>query len=140
MRILKSAGIIVYSANAMNRVYLLLEYPHGHWDFPKGKIESQEDTMSAAIRELSEETALYAHIDKGFSHTYHFIYTERDDIVTKKEVTLFVGSVQDRVVQLSSEHTGYAWLSYPQVMARVTFDTARTALMLAEQFLVAKYR
>ena len=36
--------------------YLLLNYPAGHWDFPKGRIEKGETEIETARREIKEET------------------------------------------------------------------------------------
>ena len=38
---------------------LLLQYPQGHWDFPKGHVEDGDSNYkSTAARELSEETGI----------------------------------------------------------------------------------
>ncbi|GIR00514.1 MAG: hypothetical protein CM15mP9_2170 [Methanobacteriota archaeon] len=38
---------------------LLLQYPQGHWDFPKGHVEEGDaDKRATAARELKEETGI----------------------------------------------------------------------------------
>ena len=37
---------------------MLLNYPQGHWDFVKGKIEQNETSHETALRETKEETGI----------------------------------------------------------------------------------
>ena len=45
-----SAGIILFNEHE-KRKFLLLNYPSGHWDFVKGKMEDDETTEKTALRE-----------------------------------------------------------------------------------------
>ena len=54
----KSAGIVLFRNNSDKNEFLLLNYPQGHWDFVKGKIEQNEPSHEAAIRETREETGI----------------------------------------------------------------------------------
>ncbi len=38
--------------------FLLLQQKDGHWSFPKGHIEEGEDSKTASMRELQEETGI----------------------------------------------------------------------------------
>ena len=52
----------------------------GILDLPKGKIEKEEDTLAAAIREIHEETGLSGHFApvKPLQNTYHvYAFKER---------------------------------------------------------------
>ena len=50
-----SAGGIIVNHN--NEIPLITE-GDGFWGFPRGRIENNEDNLSAAIREIHEETGL----------------------------------------------------------------------------------
>ena len=59
----KSCGIVLFreeesSTNKPQRKYLILHYPGGHFDFPKGHVEKGEERAekATALRELEEET------------------------------------------------------------------------------------
>ena len=56
MMIEKSAGFILITDDFETDDYsvLLLHYTSGHWDYPKGNIETNETELEAATRELQE--------------------------------------------------------------------------------------
>ena len=54
----KSAGIVLFRNDSNKNEFLLLNYPQGHWDFIKGKVEENETTHETAIRETKEETGI----------------------------------------------------------------------------------
>jgi 8-oxo-dGTP pyrophosphatase MutT (NUDIX family) len=134
---IRSAGIIVFRDGAHNREYLLLHYPHGHWDFAKGKIEGDETDIAAAHRELDEETGLQASLIEGFQETYSYSFTEKNGEQAQKTVILFLGRNRPfyREPWLSHEHVQYAWLPYEQALARLTYDNSQEVLKKAEQYL-----
>ena len=53
-----SAGIVLFRKEGSKKLFLLLHYPSGHWDFVKGKMEQGESTHQTAIREAQEETGI----------------------------------------------------------------------------------
>ncbi len=55
-RVLSAGVVIVRGADVGRRVLLLRAYKN--WDFPKGMVETGEDPLQGAIREVEEETAL----------------------------------------------------------------------------------
>src|SRR5260221_14596308 len=91
MKLLFSAGIIVYRIEDDQIEYLLLQYNAGHWDFAKGKIEKGETKEEAALRELDEETGLSAEIQPTFEETFSYIFHDYDKQLAQKTVYFFVG-------------------------------------------------
>ena len=69
-RYVRAAGGIVRTAEGQ----ILMIFRRGVWDFPKGKVESGEGDMEAAVREVLEETGVECRITDPmpFSvfHTY----------------------------------------------------------------------
>jgi 8-oxo-dGTP pyrophosphatase MutT (NUDIX family) len=113
-------------------LYLLLKYGAGHWDFPKGKIEKEETKQEAALRELTEETNLTAHIDDTFEETIQYIFMYEKE-TTQKTVYFFTGPATSTDVKLSHEHTDFAWLPYQDALNQLTYDNAKEILKKANK-------
>lgn len=52
-----SAGVVVVRQAAQGWLFLMLR-AYRNWDFPKGLVETGEDPLSAACREVTEETLI----------------------------------------------------------------------------------
>lgn len=133
----KSCGIILYRMKGVNRDYLLLHYPGGHWDFAKGHVESfdtsEEDT---ARRELKEETGLTdIEIKPLYREVMYYEFRRGKSELVKKSVIYFLAEAKQEDVKISFEHKGYVWLPYQKAMKQVTYDNARTLLEKAEKLL-----
>jgi bis(5'-nucleosidyl)-tetraphosphatase len=133
----KSAGFILISDDFHTSHYsvLLLHYRSGHWDFPKGNIETNETEMQAATRELREET----HITKfrlipNFRYTLSYKYTKKLKLISK-QVILFLASTKVKKVKISNEHIGYKWTSSNSSVNQLTYSNAKNALLYAINFL-----
>lgn len=131
MKTVHSAGIIVYYSNQDNKEYLLLHYPSGHWEFPKGKLEEGETQEQAAIRELKEETGLEVSLKPDFHETITYFFKGFDGQPIAKTVYFFIGEVMSKQITLSHEHQGYAWLLYDDALKRLTYDNAKKAFVKA---------
>ncbi len=56
-KLIRSAGAVVFRRTERG-VRLLVLRAYKNWDFPKGLVENAEDMLSAARREVKEETGL----------------------------------------------------------------------------------
>ncbi|MDE1811880.1 MAG: NUDIX domain-containing protein [Thaumarchaeota archaeon] len=121
----RSAGSIIYRQTPQGKMYLLLNYPSGHWDFVKGNIEKGETFKQTVLREMREETGIVdiTFVD-GFEDKVEYHY-QRDGQVIHKEVVFFVSSTKTDQVILSHEHRDYTWLNYNDALAKLTYKTAQ---------------
>ncbi len=121
----RSAGSIIYRQTPQGKLYLLLNYPSGHWDFVKGNIEKGETFKQTVLREMREETGIVdiTFVD-GFEDKVEYHY-QRDGQVIHKEVVFFVSNTKTDQVILSHEHRDYIWLNYNDALAKLTYKTAQ---------------
>lgn len=128
----KSCGIVVFHEND-RREYLLLHYPGGHWDLPKGHVEKDETEEETALRELEEETGIgQAEFIPGYreviSYTYH-----RGPKLSTKEVVYFLASTNEKGITISHEHQDFLWLPYEEAVEKLTFENAKELVRKAEK-------
>jgi bis(5'-nucleosidyl)-tetraphosphatase len=121
----RSAGVILYQESTSGKMYLLLNYPSGHWDFVKGNIEKGETFKQTVLREVREETAITdINFVEGFEDKVEYYY-QRDGQVIHKEVVFFLANTKTNNVILSHEHRDYTWLDFDDALKKLTYKTAK---------------
>lgn len=138
-----SAGFIVFRRTEEGVKFLLLYHGHNYWNFPKGKIESEEKSLEAAFRETREEAGLAKQelrMAKNFKVYQKFSFRRRFDrpdsprpnkeqIMVRrsspqeeepqnifKVVIFYLAETRNPRIKVSSEHQGYAWFLFPEAM------------------------
>ena len=131
----KSAGIVLFRNDSSKNEFLLLNYPQGHWDFVKGKVEKNETPHETAIRETGEETGItnIEFID-GFEESVEYDFRFKKENIHKK-VIFFLAKTDEKNVKLSHEHNDYLWLEYNDALKKTTFENAKNVLIKANEFL-----
>jgi bis(5'-nucleosidyl)-tetraphosphatase len=121
----RSAGSVIYRESPKGRLYLLLNYPSGHWDFVKGNIEDGETFKQTVLREIREETGItdITFVD-GFEDKVEYHY-QRGGQVIHKEVVFFLSNTKTDKVILSHEHRDYTWLNFNDALVKLTYKTAQ---------------
>lgn len=117
--------------------YLLIHQQKGHWAFPKGHAEGNEDALQAAHRELFEETGLRTERLLDAEPIYeHYQFTDPAGQVIDKTNTFYVGIIANDAKELTiqpEEVIEALWLPYEAVLERVTFPTSRATAQAAHQ-------
>jgi bis(5'-nucleosidyl)-tetraphosphatase len=132
-----SAGAVVFykDQQRLERVYLVLNYPAGHWDFPKGAVEKGETEEQAAVREIREETGIeVSSFIPGFRRKIEYRYRKGNGL-SHKQVVFFIAKSNTDQVRISHEHSRYEWLTWEKAQSRLTFANARNVLRDADLFL-----
>ena len=130
-----SAGIVLYRKEKLEKLFLLLHYPSGHWDFVKGKMEKGETTQQTAIRETKEETGITdITFIENFEEWIEYNFKHQGELIQKK-VVFFLAETKTKDVKISHEHSGYTWMDYNASMEKTTFDNAKTVLTKAQKLL-----
>ena len=131
----KSAGIVLFRNDASKNEFLLLNYPQGHWDFVKGKVEQNETPHETALRETKEETGItnIEFID-GFEESVEYDFRFKKEDIHKK-VIFFLAKTDEKNIKISHEHNDYIWLEYDNALKKTTFENAKDVLTKANEFL-----
>ena len=138
----KSCGVILYRVEKGMREYLLLHYPGGHWDFPKGHVERRDaNEIATAHRELEEETGIKeVAFNPDYRELMYYEFNRGKKELVKKTVVYFLAESkesEEREVELSHEHQNFEWMAFEPSLKRLTFDNARDLLHKAEDQLNA---
>ncbi|MEK7162776.1 MAG: NUDIX domain-containing protein [Patescibacteria group bacterium] len=142
-----SAGIIIYKKTEEGLKFLILYHRRDYWNFPKGKIESEEKSFQAAIREVREETGLNRH-DLKF-HDYFKAYEKyafwkrveaENPQKVFKTVIFYLAETKKSQIILSSKHEeGYGWFTYKEgVKILSKHKESQRILTQANEFLKIK--
>lgn len=133
----RSAGILLFCKKSEKKLYLLLHYPSGHWDFIKGRIEKDEQPREAALRETQEETGItdIKFID-GFEEKIQYTYQYGGKPV-RKQVIFFLARTKTMDVKISDEHVNYAWLEFDEAFEKTTYKNAKDLLKKSKSLVFA---
>lgn len=138
MRRERSAGVITYRNDpdaSGGRVFLLLDYGR-YWDLPKGHLDKGEDDLTAALRELEEETGVNdAQVIEGFAREMTYFFRDRKKGLIRKEVIFFLAETERTRIKLSHEHVGSAFLPLEEAIERLTYRNAKEVMRAAGEFL-----
>lgn len=136
MRDERSSGAVIFSIDKDSGAeFLLLHHTSGHWDFPKGNIESGEDEKQAARREILEETGIQdVNFLEGFRKKIEYRY-KRGEKLIHKEVIFYLLRTDTKKITLSNEHIAYLWNKYDNAVKQLTYKNAKNVLTEAKKFL-----
>lgn len=103
----------------------------GEWCQIAGKIEEGETAWQAAVRELSEETALLPEKLYSADICEQFYEADRDAITLAPVFVAFVG--KEAEVVLNHEHSDFRWVSFDDAIEMVAFGGQRRILRWIEE-------
>lgn len=110
-KVIKAAGGVVLKNNEW-----LLMYRRKVWDFPKGKLDRDERSRKAAVREIEEETGVKAKIKGKICTTWH-TYTFQNSRILKRTKWYVLECVNDTdmVPQAEEDIEKLEWMAFPEV-------------------------
>jgi len=130
-----SAGVVLFRRENAKILFLLLNYPSGHWDFVKGKMEVDETTHQTAVRETQEETGIADIVFlNDFEEWIKYNFQYHGELVNKK-VVFFLAETKTEEILISHEHLDYVWANYEDAMKKTTFENAKSILTKAKTLL-----
>jgi len=137
-----SAGIIIYKRlkdrdGKTDTKYLLLYQGRGYWNFPKGKLESNERSFEAAIRETGEETGILPmnlRMDRNFKEPDRYVFQHEGNKVYKL-VLFYLAETNKPEIKLSKEHEGYGWFLFRDAIKLLKHPNSQFILKKASRHL-----
>lgn len=138
-----SAGIIIFRKTQEGPKFLLLYHGHNYWNFAKGKIEQEEKSLQAALREVKEETGIGSgdlRLIRDFKAHERFSF-KRQGTQIFKVVIFYLAETRAADIKISSEHEGYGWFlirDAKNILGR--YKDSQRVFKLAYEFLRARVR
>ena len=117
-----SAGIIIYRKTEDETKFLILYHGRNYWNFPKGKIEVEEKSFQAAVREVKEETGLGRNelkFNQYFKAYERFAFWRKVGGRAQKVfkiVIFYLAETRNPIIKISKEHNGYGWFTHKEAM------------------------
>ena len=140
-----SAGIIIYRKTPEGLKFLILYHGHNYWNFPKGKIESEEKSFQTALREVKEETGLTRNdliFNEYFKAYEKFTFWRRvnnKNVRIFKIVIFYLAETKKSQIKISQEHEGYGWFAYKEALRILgKYKDSQKVLNQAYRFLKSK--
>ena len=123
-----SCGLVLSNLGSI----LLLQYPQGHWDLPKGHVEDDDENHIATVRrELEEETGISdVEFVPGFCERSEYSYRHKGK-KNVKQVYWYLGETESISIKLSREHRGHMWLEWDQALEMLTHEETRIVVKSA---------
>ena len=141
----QAAGVIPYYMHddGQRRFLSIQQVQGGHWAFPKGHKETNEDAITCAIRETAEEIGIdmSLYIEKNYmiSDNYQYPSWSGNGDIVQKSVVYFPCQLpsQLEIVPQTDEVMDYRWGTYTETLATITKDETKNMFeRFAKNFLV----
>ena len=128
MTLVRAAGGVLWRTGPGGPEVALVHRPrHGDWSLPKGKLEHGERFADAALREVREETACGARLDRFAGFTLYRVKRH-------PKLVLFwhmLATAGGGSFEPNDEIDGVAWLDPRDATARLTYRSERLLLAWA---------
>ena len=128
----KSCGAVVVRRRQGKVYTLMIRQNQGHWCFPKGHVEGEENEFETVERDVLEETGLKVRFIDGFRESV--VYSPRDNVM--KEAVYFLaepcgGKEKKQDEEISEMH----WADVLEALALITYDNDAVLFRKAMRFL-----
>ncbi len=132
-----SAGGVVYRWDNDRPLFLLLgSNRRGTWCLPKGLIEEDEDEVTAAMREVREETGVSRVKLKGKVGLIKYQFGFRAKTYDKT-VHFFLFETDQADAKVGTEHDFMEWMPYDKALETLSYPNEKEVLSKASKMIQA---
>jgi 8-oxo-dGTP pyrophosphatase MutT (NUDIX family) len=113
-----SSGVIVFRRVESEPRFLILYHGRSQWTFPRGKIEKEERSFEAALRETREETG-FTRADLRFVDyfkTYENWVFVKNNQKVYKTVIFYLAETSKKHARIEPDFEGYGWFTYREAL------------------------
>ena len=138
-----SSGVIIYRRVNNEARFLVLYHGRNQWEIPRGKIEAEERSFMAALRETREETG-FTRADLQFVDYFkayeNWTFIKNGQKVFKT-IIYYLAETKKKHPRIEPSFEGYGWFTYRealQIFLGPKNNENRKVLKQAHDFLGAK--
>ena len=138
-----SSGIIIFRRINGDIRFLILYHGRNQWEIPRGKIEAEERSFAAALRETREETG-FTRSDLEFVDYFkayeNWTFIKNNQRV-HKTIIYYLAQTVKKHPRLEPSFEGYGWFTYREslhIFVGVKNNENRKVLKQAYDFLEGK--
>jgi len=113
-----SSGVIVFRRVENEPRFLVLYHGRSQWTFPRGKIEKEERSFEAALRETREETG-FTRADLrlvDYFKTYENWVFIKNNQKVYKTVIFYLAETNKKHARIEPDFEGYGWFTYREAL------------------------
>lgn len=134
------AGFVIYRRTSEGTKFLLLYRRGNYWNFPKGHFKAGESSLTAALREVEEETGLRKQdlrIIPNFRGYEKFYFNLGKQGIYDIVILYLAETKQPRIIISPREHSGFGWFVYRDAMKVIgnKYGATKRVLKQANDFL-----
>jgi 8-oxo-dGTP pyrophosphatase MutT (NUDIX family) len=134
-----SAGGVVYRVSDGRPLFLLIRDSYGNWGFPKGHLEPGEETESAALREVREETGLVALELRGALEPIDWYFRFRGRLIHNVcHFFLMESASSETQPQRAEGITECTWVPFEEAESLISYANARAVLRRAHEMVTLR--
>lgn len=125
--VVNESGQVLLTQRALNR-----DHHPGEWEILSGRLDQGEDFETALNREAQEELKIRIEIITVLDTFHFFRGPNKEEHVG---VAFLARHVEGEVTVDGVEETAFAWLSFPEAIARVSDQSIKDNLIRAQEYL-----
>lgn len=138
-----SSGIIIFRRVNNDTRFLILYHGRNQWEIPRGKIEAEERSFAAALRETREETG-FTRSDLQFVDYFkayeNWTFIKNNQRI-HKTIIYYLAQTTKKHPRLEPSFEGYGWFTYREslrIFMGVKNNENRKVIKQAYDFLEGK--